>query len=124
MIEIRKITDYKLIETLTEKFKLSYSGNECFIGVSSNNEILEFMQYSIVTDHIEIKYISDITNDFMLIDGLIKTLLFTTDITSIKSVLLPKYYEMAAKVFNFTDHESYYKLKLEDYNNGCCKGKE
>ena len=47
MIEIHKITDSKIISDLEKKYDLKNADASLFLGVFSNSEISEFIQYTL-----------------------------------------------------------------------------
>lgn len=119
MIEIHKITDSKIISDLEEKYDLKNADASLFLGVFSNSEILEFIQYTLEDSYLNIEYISDNTNDFFLTDGLMKTLLFKCDTAKTEKIILPAKYSRIAAALGFDKKKNSYELRLDNYNNHC-----
>lgn len=125
MIRINKIKNEKTILSLIDKYSLESGVNDLFLEANDNGNILEFIQYENIDDEVRIKYISDISGDYSVTDGLMKTLLFMCDTSKIKNAVLPAKYFRTAKALGFADMGESFVLKLEDYENHCaCSGKE
>lgn len=119
MIEINKITDSKITSGLEKKYDLKNADASLFLGAFSNSEILEFIQYTLKDNHLNIEYISDNTNDFFLTDGLMKTLLFKCDTSKTEKIILPVKYSRVAAALGFDKKKNSYELRLDNYNNHC-----
>lgn len=115
MIEIHKISD----QTVKLKYLLKGYENCEYFGVFDGDELLEFSVYTVENKVLNIKYISNIQNDFSLIHGLLKSIIFVADLNSTDSVTMPLEYERAAKAIGFKYKDNKYILKLEDYRNTC-----
>ncbi len=120
MIKILKLTDSNVIEKICADFGLQEK-NGMFYAVFDGDDILEFVRYHISGDTLCIDFISDITHDFSLVDGLLKTLLFACDVKTVKKVFLNEKYERAAKALRFERQQGGYVLQLENYGNNCEK---
>jgi len=123
MLEIHKIKDTEEIKQLAKEANIEYNENNLFLASFQDDLIVEFLCYRKIDNKYVIIFISDKTNDFQIIYGLVKTLLFLADLGKIDSVTLPNCYERVAKAINFTATESIYEMKLVDYQSkcgGCC----
>lgn len=123
MLEIHKIKDIDVIKQLAKASQIEYTEDSVFLASYENDEIVDFLCYKQIDNQYICLYISDISSDFQIILGLVKTLIFLADIARIDSVSLPLYYERAAKAIGFTLKDGVYEMKLSDYQNkcgGCC----
>lgn len=125
MLSIKKITDKKIITELNDRYNLVTESDRLYLGAVSNNQIIEFIQYELCDDTLYVDYISNISGDFSVIDGLIKSLLFACDINIIKKIVLPNEYSLLAESLGFEKKPDCYVLLLENYSNKSCgDGKE
>lgn len=125
MLSIKKITDKKIITELNDRYNLVTESDRLYLGAVSNNQIIEFIQYELCDDTLYVDYISNISGDFSVIDGLIKSLLFACDINIIKKIVLPNEYSLLAESLGFEKKPDSYVLLLENYSNKSCgDGKE
>ena len=125
MLSIKKITDKKIITELNDRYNLVTESDRLYLGAVSNNQIIEFIQYELCDDTLYVDYISNISGDFSVIDGLIKSLLFACDINIIKKIVLPDEYSLLAESLGFEKKPDSYVLLLENYSNKSCgDGKE
>ncbi len=123
MLEIHKIKDVETIKQLANKFKIEYNKNVVYLASYENDEIVDFLCYKQIENQYTVLYISDISSDFQIIYGLVKTLIFLADLARIDAVSLPKYHERVAKAIGFTLVDGVYEMKLADYQKkcgGCC----
>ena len=119
MIGIHKINDSETISDIVSEYNLKYDKKDLFLGVYSGSQIKEFTQYFITGNILTIKYLSDNTGDFSLIDGLMKTLLFLCDTVNTKKIIMPVSYDRAAKAIGFKLIGQRYELELDNYSNKC-----
>ncbi len=125
MLSIKKITDKKIITELNDRYNLVTESDRLYLGAVSNNQIIEFIQYELCDDTLYVDYISNISGDFSVIYGLIKSLLFACDINIIKKIVLPNEYSLLAESLGFEKKPDSYVLLLENYSNKSCgDGKE
>ena len=124
MLSIKKIKDNKTISALTNNFKLDNDTKYLYMGAVSDNSVVEFIQYEICNDKLIIVYVSDISGDFSILDGLFKSLLFACDTAKIKSVVLPDKYPLLAKDIGFEKMSGGYVLSIENYSNKCNCGRK
>ncbi len=123
MLEIHKIKDIEIIKQLANEAKIEYTEEDIFLASMQNDEIVDYLCYKQLKNNYIVTYISEKSNDFQIIFGLVKTLLFLADLAKIDSVTLPIYCERVAKAIGFTLTDSYYEMKLIDYQSkcgGCC----
>ena len=123
MLEIHKINDIETINKLANESNIEYTDKDVFIASIQNDLVVDFLCYKQIDNTYSVIYISDKSNDFQIILGLVKTLLFLADLARIECVTLPIYYERAAKAIGFTLTEDYFEMKLVDYQakcGGCC----
>lgn len=123
MLEIHKIKDVDIAKQLANKSDIEYTEDSIFLASYENNEIVEFLCYKQIENKYVVIFISDMSSDFQIIFGLVKTLIFLADLSRIDIVTLPKFYERAAKAVGFTLVNGVYELKLADYQKicgGCC----
>lgn len=118
MIEIHSVKDYNIIKDLSVRYGFEVDTNEV-LAVFDNNEILEFAVYTHNSDNNDIVFISDNNNDFTLIHGLIKTLIFLSDLKTAKTLTMPLDYVRVAKAIGFKQIDNKYVLKLDEYQNTC-----
>ena len=119
MIDIRKINDVKTADKLANEFRLKLGSDDFLLGAFSHDDVIGFIQYEICGDKLKIKFISCISDDFALADGLIKALLFKCDVSIVRVVTLPCKYEQTAKSLGFTLNNGVFVLKLSEYSNHC-----
>ena len=119
MVDIRKIDDLKIADKLAVNFKLKFGPEDFLLGAFLNDDVIGFIQYEVCADTLKIKFISCVSEDFALADGLIKTLLFKCDVSIIKVVTLPCEYEQTAKSLGFCLNDGVFELKLSEYSNHC-----
>lgn len=119
MIEIHAVKDYTEKEELLNKYNLEYEATNEILAVFDQGSILEFAVYNLNADINNILYVSDINNDFSLIHGLMKTLIFISDLKTATSLTLPLDYVRIAKAIGFKQKEDKFILMLEDYQNTC-----
>jgi len=123
MLEIHKIKDDEKIKQLANDANIEYNKNDLYLASIQNDSIVEFMCYKQINNKYVVVYISDNSNDFQIIYGLVKTLLFLADLAHVDAVTLPVFYDRVAKAIGFTPAESNYEMKLIDYQSkcgGCC----
>ena len=120
MIEIHKITDDLLKNELSEKCNIVYDKDKVYLGVFEHDELLEYAVYMLNDELSVIEYISNQTNEFSLLHGLMKTLIFLSDIGRVKTIILPIEYTRIAKALAFKNCGDNYALNLGDYQKTCC----
>lgn len=113
MLTIRKLTDSEISE-LKQNNKDSH-----FLGVIEDNVITEYVEYSASGDTLNVINITERKDNLALIDGLMRTLLFTTDPTAVKYITLPADYPLTAAMLGFKENGDGYVLKLEEFGNKC-----
>ncbi len=119
MIKIQKILDQSIKNHLINEYNLNEYKNCDFYAVFDNEIVIEFAAYAIVNDCMEFKFVSNLNNDFSLIYGLIKTVLFAADIKTTSHATLPLNYETVAKSIGFIEYNNIFILKFDDYQNQC-----
>ena len=117
MLEIRKITDDKIIESLKSECAIDFHAD--FAGVFEGGKVIEFAAYSIIDEYVNVHHISYNTKDFALIDGLIKTLIFYADLVKARYLILEPEYERFAKAFNFERNGNNFILDIYKQNKTC-----
>ena len=123
MLEIHKIKDVKTIKQLANEANLEYNEKDLYLASIQNDNIVDYLCYKKVDNTYIVVYISDKSKDFQIIFGLVKTLLFLADLAKIDCVTLPSCQQRVAKAIGFTATDSYYEMKLVDYQSkcgGCC----
>lgn len=124
MIEIHKLKDIETIKQLANDSGIEYNEKDLYIASVQDDSIAEFVCYKQIENRYIVIHISNNSNDFQIVFGLIKTLLFFADLGRIDAVTLPLCYERVAKAIGFTLTNSIYEMKLVDYQSkcgGCCK---
>lgn len=119
MIQIHKITNIETVKTLAKKNNIEYTVFHNAVAVYDGDKILEYLIYNQNNNIIAIDFISNQNNDFQLILGVLKTLLFLADLSKVTHVTLPSQYKREAIAIGFEINESNYLLKLEDYQKKC-----
>ena len=123
MLEIHKIKDIETINKLANEANIEYTDKDVFLASMQNDLIVDFLCYKQIDNRYSVIFISDKSNDFQIIFGLVKTLLFLADLAAKECVTLPKYCERVAKAIGFTLTDDYFEMKLADYQSkcgGCC----
>lgn len=122
MIEIHNEKEKEKIHEVLQHAGLVFN-EECeMLSVYENDKIIEFAYYSIDKDSINVKFISSMTNDFSLIDGIIKTLIFYCDLKSKDYLIIPSSYKRIKIAYGFYDSNDNCILSIKDYNDlhkGC-----
>lgn len=119
MIQIHKVNDIETVKTLAKNNNIEYTLCHNAVAVFDGDKILEYLIYCQNENVIDIEYISNQNNDFQLILGVLKTLLFLADLSMVSHVTMPLEYKRQAISIGFEENVSNYQLKLEDYQNKC-----
>ena len=120
MIEIRKIKDNEKINELVHRFSLKFSSEDEIVALFDSKEIYGFIQYSVYPEYYCLKYISDLNNDFSLLDGLMKTIIFYADLSRVRYIRLHKHFEHFAKMMHFEDKCDYYEFDILNADKHLC----
>lgn len=121
MIKIDKITDKDLINNLVKKYSLTIPNGNFILGITEQSELLEFVQYSMESDHINIKYISQISNDFCLYDALMKTLIFYADLSKLRYIKTDSNHSDFVSKMKFDLVQGEYIFDIYDMDKQKCK---
>lgn len=119
MIKIHKINDNLLKKKLSEKYIIEYNEDKIYLGVFEKENLLEFAVYKIENELSVVEFISNLTAEFSLIHGLMKTLIYLSDISRVKTITLPLEYTRIAKALAFSQNQNNYTLNIEEYVNTC-----
>lgn len=119
MLEIHKIIDTEIIKQLETELEIEYNDKDLFLGAFIDGELVEYVYYKSMQDGFIIISISNKSNDFQIILGLIKTLIFYVDLARLYKLYLPLEYERVAKAIGFTQNDNLYELNLFDYQKKC-----
>ena len=119
MLKISKIMDVNLLIPIADKFKFELSDDDLYITATIDEVVQEFLCYSIKDKSVIIKFITDNTNDFQLILGIVKTLLFTSDVCKLEKIVLPLKYKRIATALGFVQKENCFTLLLSEYKKQC-----
>lgn len=121
MLEIHIIKDDETVKHLATEANIEYNNNDIYLGVYIDDKIAEYLCYRQFDKTYTVIYVSDKTNDFQLIYGLAKTLIFLADMRMMEKVTLPLNYERIAKAIGFDMDDGVYQLKISDYQSKCGK---
>lgn len=121
MIQIHKIDNTEIIKSLALKDNFVYNKKNTYLGVFSDEEVVEYLCYSCDGKKYTILSISDKSGDFQLILGLVKTLIFLADIGMIELITMPLKYGRISKAIGFDTQEDFYELKINEYHAKCVK---
>ena len=119
MLEIHKIKDTEIIKQLATEQHIEYNNSDLFLGAFVDGELSEYIYYKKITDGFIIVSISDRTNDFQIILGLVKTLIFYVDLERLYKLYLPLEYDRIAKAIGFVKKDNAFELNLFDYQKKC-----
>lgn len=125
MIEIRKVKDNKTVEELKNNFGLDISLDDEIVALFDSDKVLEIMMYSLSKEYYTIKFVSNINNDFSLLDGLMKTVIFYADLACVRYLRINKDFKHFAQIMNFTEKEDYFEFDIYNADKHSCNcGKE
>ena len=121
MIEIKKVTDPKLIERIVGEHGINLEPSDFVIATVEQKKILQCAVFSYENDEGKIKAISGFEGDLNLLDGLCRAILNIMDINGVKVVYLSKKHPELAKYVGFKVCEKGFVLDLEGFFKcGCC----
>lgn len=106
---------------MVKKYSLTISNNNMILGITEQNRLLEFAQYSMEKDHLNIKYVSQISNDFSLYDALMKTLIFYADLSKLRYIKTDLSLADFASKMKFDLVQNEYVFDIYDMNKQKCK---
>ncbi len=119
MLEIHKIKDDEIIKQLASELEIDYNINDMFLGAFVSGELKEYVYYKKSDDGYIIIDISDKSDDFQIILGLVKTMIFYVDLAMLNKLYLPLRFERVAKAVGFKQADSLYELDLLEYHKKC-----
>ena len=119
MLEIHKIIDIEIIKQLATELQIEYNEKDIFLGAFVDGKLSEYVYYKKVDGGFSIIDVSDKSNDFQIIIGLIKPLIFYVDLAMLEKLILPLKYERIAKAIGFVQTDNAYELKLSEYQKRC-----
>lgn len=113
MLEIRKFSDSE------------NNADKILVGVFEKDEILDFAGYIVCDDKMLVTDFSCKSDNVILCDSLIKTLIYYADISKIRFLVFDKKLEFAIKNYNFdkSDDKLIIDLFKQDTNSNCCCGR-
>ena len=119
MLEIHKIMDDEIIKKLASELEIDYNDSDLFLGAFVDGELKEYVYYKKADDGYIIIDITDKSDDFQIILGLVKTLIFYVDLAMLNKLYLPFKFERVAKAIGFKQMHSLFELDLYEYQKKC-----
>jgi len=119
LLEIKKITTETEIENISKSFEFKPNKNDYMFIATQNEAVIDILVYQNIDKSTIIKYISNKANDFSITLGLVKSLLFLSDLKQTTHVVLPLEYKQIAKALNFNENNNDYIMKLDEYSSKC-----
>lgn len=122
LIEIHKITGADLIS----KLEIGNITSECYnyVGVFDNGNLINYAGYIFIDDSLSIEILHINDNNYSLVDGLIKTLIFYADLKKIRFLKISEQYSEIAQKFNFKQINSELILDIYSQDKKCLCDKE